>query len=409
MKMNKNLCFLLTLVFSGAALADGMLIAGSTGTAIVPVAVDSSGNIGVNSTASDVYLASIDGKIPTVGQKAAASSSPVTLSDENVQDLYVAGQSAQTATVNNILTATSGTAATDLTGYRSGLVQVVSTGSGGTYIFEGSNDNTNFQTIPVFSQLILTGTPITAAITATSSSLGYTFPVQFRYIRLRIATTITGGSIRAFSKFSQTSWTPAILQVAQATGANLNAAISSLPTLTTVTTVGTVTTLANGQTGNSSASTGSPVRAGGRVKTTNDTTLVSGDAADVATTTDNATITFPFAAPELNWQYAAAASGIVSSTAGVTMKAAAGAGLRNYITGCQVAHATLGGVTELVIRDGASGTVIWRMTLNIVANENIDVNFGTPLKGTAATLLEVATLTSVTGGVYVNCQGFVAP
>ncbi|MGA4923370.1 hypothetical protein, partial [Bacillus subtilis] len=80
---------------------------------------------------------------------------------------------AQTAIVNNILTAASGTAATDVLGYRSASVQVVSTGTGGTFIFEGSNDNTNFQTIPVYSQLILTGTPIVAAITPTSSQLIY--------------------------------------------------------------------------------------------------------------------------------------------------------------------------------------------------------------------------------------------
>lgn len=153
-------------------------------------------------------------------------------------DLYVTGASAQTATVNNILTATSGTAATDLAGYHSATVQVVSTGTAGTFIFEGSNDNTNFQTIPVFNQLILTGTPITAAITATASQLIYTFPVQMRYVRLRIATAITGGSVEAFSKFSQTSWSTAIMQVAQATTANLQttATIAS-GTITTVSTI----------------------------------------------------------------------------------------------------------------------------------------------------------------------------
>lgn len=176
-----------------------------------------------------------------VGTTPASSTNPVPIFPA---DLYVAGASAQTATVNNILTNPSGTAATDLLGYRSGSVQVVSTATGGTFIFEGSNDNTNFQTIPVFSQLILTGTPISAAITATATSLIYTFPVPFRYIRLRIATTITGGSIQAFSKFSCNAWTPAVFQVAQNTntnllvgarvtgnaGANMDAAVGTLPT-----------------------------------------------------------------------------------------------------------------------------------------------------------------------------------
>ena len=39
-----------------------------------------------------------------------------------------------------------------------------------------------------------------------------------------------------------------------------------------------------------------------------------------------------------------------------------------------------------------------------------NIEFSNPLKSTAATLLEVVTLTaSVTGGVYVNAQGYIAP
>ena len=106
------------------------------------------------------------------------------------------------------------------------------------------------------------------------------------------------------------------------------------------------------------------------------------------------------------WNYAAATSGIASTTTAVTIKAAAGAGLRNYITDIQVSHATLGAATELAIRDGAGGTVLWRMTLGTVANENISVRLSTPIFSSANTLLEVVTLTSVTGGVYVNAQGF---
>lgn len=160
------------------------------------------------------------------GQSAAAASVPVTLSNENVQDLTFIGQSAQTATINNIIPVVASANASNLTGYRSGSVQIVSTGTGGTYIFEGSNDNVNFQTVPVYSQLILTGTPIVAAITATSSQLIYTFPISFQYFRLRIATTITGGSIQAFSIFKQASWSPAVVQVAQSNGSSLNTAIS---------------------------------------------------------------------------------------------------------------------------------------------------------------------------------------
>ena len=157
-------------------------------------------------------------------------------------DLSVTGASAQTATVNNILTTTSGTAATYAAGFHSASVQVTSTGTGGTYIFEGSNDNVNFQTIPVYNQLILTGTPITSAITASASQLVYTFPITTNYVRLRIATAITGGSIQAFTKLSQTTWTPAVFTIGNATAANAN--VTATIASGTVTTVSSVTSVA---------------------------------------------------------------------------------------------------------------------------------------------------------------------
>lgn len=107
------------------------------------------------------------------------------------------------------------------------------------------------------------------------------------------------------------------------------------------------------------------------------------------------------------WSYAAAASGIVNTTAAVTIKAAV-VGLRNYISALQISHATLGAATELAIRDGAGGAVLWRMTLGTVAVEALVVPLPVPLFSSVNTLLEVVTLTGVTGGVYVNAQGFVA-
>ncbi len=109
------------------------------------------------------------------------------------------------------------------------------------------------------------------------------------------------------------------------------------------------------------------------------------------------------------WNYAAAASGIVNTTTAVTIKAAAGAGKRNFVTDLQVQTATLGGATELAIRDGAAGTVLWRTQLQTTALPLTTINFQEPLMGSQNTLLEVVTLSGVTGGVYVNAQGYEAP
>jgi hypothetical protein len=91
------------------------------------------------------------------------------------------------------------------------------------------------------------------------------------------------------------------------------------------------------------------------------------------------------------------------------MKAAAGAGFRNYITDLQIQTATLGGATELAIRDGAGGAVLWRTQLQTTALPLLPINLQSPIVGSPNTLLEVVTLTGVTGGVFVNAQGYVAP
>lgn len=170
-------------------------------------------------------------------------------------------------------------------------------------------------------------------------------------------------------------------------------------------------TITGGQTAHSAASTGNPLRVGGRVNTAVDTTLIAGDASDIFITSGGSLAVKPYSVPEVDWTYAAASGGITNTTTAVTIKTAAAAGVRNYITGLQIESDALGAATEVVIRDGAAGTVIWRTKIGTAGvTGGISVTFPTPLKGTAATLLEVATLTaSVTGSVYINAQGFTAP
>ena len=147
-------------------------------------------------------------KIGVGGDGAAAD-----VSDQNpmpVADLTLAliGEAAQSATVNNILESVAGAGGTAVDRFRAGSVQVVSTGTAGNFIFEQSNDNINWVTLPVWSGATATASAIVATITANVSSTIYTFPVRARFIRLRIATTITGGSIQAFTRLSTESYAP---------------------------------------------------------------------------------------------------------------------------------------------------------------------------------------------------------
>jgi hypothetical protein len=323
--------------------------------------------------------------------------------------LVITGQSAQTATVNNIIPATAGSTGTSTAQFSFGSIQVISTGTSGTFIFEFANADGNYQTMPVYNNALLTGTPITVAITATSSNLIYYFPITTNFIRLRINTTIAGGSIQALTRLSAYSPSPNITTVAQPTAANLNvtAAIAATQTLSTVTTVGTVTTLANGQTAHSSASTGSPVRDGGRVApATPDLTLAAGDASDLMISNGQQLVTKPFAPDIYDWQFAITAP--AATTSDVVVKTAAGASLRNYITGCQIINSSATIATEIVLKDGA--TVIWRgyVGTSALLNSVVGVTFFTPLRGTANTAVNFACITTASS-VYISCQGFIAP
>lgn len=187
--------------------------------------------------ATEATLGAMNAKLPPAGQATMAASQPVVIASNQTaiptaeQVLVLTGAAAQTAVVNNILESAAGAAGTSVDSFRAASVQVVSTGTGGTFIFEQSNDGTNWVALPVFNAALLTGAPIAAAITATASSIIYTFPVRCRFVRLRIATLITGGSIQAFSRFSTDPYAPAISTMAQPTAANLQATVAGTVTV----------------------------------------------------------------------------------------------------------------------------------------------------------------------------------
>lgn len=177
---------------------------------------------------------------------------------------------------------------------------------------------------------------------------------------------------------------------------------NSIPVV--VSTTITAAAIQNGQTAHDSPISGSPFRVAGRAVTSNYTAVSSGDVADLITTTVGAQIAKPYSIPELDWAYAAAAGGITNTT-DVIARAAGAAGIRNYVTGISLSNANAT-ATEFVIKDGAS-TVLWRCQLP-ANTPNFHVAFPSPLKGTAATALNIACVT--TGAqVYANLQGFQAP
>jgi hypothetical protein len=280
-----------------------------------------------------------------------------------------AGSGTHTATCDVYLTQ-------DMTGYQAASFK--QNASAITVFFEQSEDATTWQAAYAYIT-DADSTPSAQTSASTSTSEAYHFAKRTRWLRFRQTT------------FSATNAATVTLHGSPVDGNNTHQFVRG-PTSMGV-----------------AISATAPIFIGGEARSSNKTALTNATNSAPITTLTGVLATKPYNIPEADWQFPSATSGIVNTTTAVTLVAAAGASIRNYCTGISVQTATLGGATELAIRDGAAGTVIWRTQLQTTALPLINIVFPTPLKGTANTLMEVVTLTAVTGGVYVNAQGYQAP
>lgn len=159
---------------------------------------------------------------PPLGVTTPALSSSVVLSTDEMID----GPAAQTAIQNNMLVV-GGATATSCAPWASACVEIVSTATGGTWIIEQSLDNVNFGPIAIYEQGVTSGAVLNAAITATASTRRFAMAIPGRFLRVRIVTTLTGGSAQARINMSQVPFSQPVMSVVQATAANLQVQISS--------------------------------------------------------------------------------------------------------------------------------------------------------------------------------------
>lgn len=273
----------------------------------------------------------------------------------------------------------------DTSGYGSISLQVTSAGVGSTITYENSEDGVTWLPVIGYGG----GTSIGGTTSVTTTALSVWFPIVSKQFRARVSTYGSGtvtiqGTLRSGTLPRQ----------------SMLVAISGTTAISGSVSGSTVEAAAVG-------STSIPTSYEGR--TTNKTAVTTGQYVRPIATSIGAAVNKPFQVPELDWSYPAAAGGISNTTTAVTMVAAAGSGIRNYLTAIQISAGTLGAATEVAVRDGAAGTVIWRGFLS-TAGGNQSVNLSSPIKSTANTLLEVVTLTAtVTGSVYINAQGYQAP
>lgn len=270
----------------------------------------------------------------------------------------------------------------DTSGYGSVSVQVVSAGTTCTIIYEASEDGITWSGVSGWS---ISATASSTPSTTSTTTAQLIFPLYAKQFRARVS-TYTSGTVTVQGTLRKDT-------------------IPKQAVLVSIS--GSATVVGNNGDGSAVAANGVGVLA--EARTTNKTAQASGIYIRPIATSIGAAVNKPFQVPELDWSYPAAAGGISNTTTAVTMVGAAGAGIRNYLTAIQVSAGALGAASEIAVRDGAGGTVIWRGFLS-TAGGNQSVNLSSPIKSTANTLLEVVTLTAtITGAVYINAQGYQAP
>ena len=258
---------------------------------------------------------------------------------------------------------------TSMLNYESITVQVTSAGTSCTITYETSDDNTNWY--PCAG--LRADNPGIFGITSTSTAAQMAqFTRKGLYFRARVS-AYSSGTISVVGTLSKNP----VMQLGIVNVVGQNA---------------------------EGANVGSyPIAVACEGRTSSKTSVATGQVVRPISTVDGRQIVRLNSIPENEWQYAAASGGIVNKEDNVLI-AAAGANIKNYLTGLSVANANAT-ASEIVIKDGS--TVIWRMYL--AANAPIQsIKFVTPLQSTANTALNVACITTGTQ-TYVNAQGYKAP
>jgi len=152
----------------------------------------------------------------------------VTSDDSQVigRELHITSGSFSASGIN-LMTGTS--ASYDVTGYKSIAMQIVGSAgiTGGAVIWEGSNDNVNWNTQILIPPDNSTPSPVTSAQTIGAGVVRQLCAsLPFRYYRLRISTGFTGGTVSAQFRLSPNHYTGMAIPVigtvsAAVTGATL--------------------------------------------------------------------------------------------------------------------------------------------------------------------------------------------
>ena len=254
------------------------------------------------------------------------------------------------------------------------------------FVIAGTVNNTNAITVPLASdhmyfvaQWVNGGTAPASSTNAVVDFVACnnanevtTYPIS----REPQPVSLTGGTLAANQS----------VNVAQVGGTNtVNGGVSGL--------VGV-----GGSAAHSAAATGNPVQIGGFVSTALETGLAANDAARLLMTTAQQAVIKPYGSAENDWRY----TGVLTTTTAAAMKAAGAASIRNYLTDITYQNNSAVATTILVL-DNVTTIAQFNAPANMALPATI--NFTTPLRGTAATAMNVNCGTTG-ASVQVNAGGY---
>lgn len=114
----------------------------------------------------------------------------------------------------------------DVSAWASGAIQIVASAgiTAGAVIFEQTNDNTSTTGIALEVHELgqIAANPLVAAVTIAASTLrAFAFNVSCRYIRARISTAFTGGTVKGIAQMASIPFAAPVMNVQQTVGNNL--------------------------------------------------------------------------------------------------------------------------------------------------------------------------------------------
>lgn len=310
----------------------------------------------------------------------------------NIADANVTGQGSQLAINNNIVLAAAGAGWYDADKFKSITLQIIvaaGTVTAGVVTFEGSNDGTNAQAVPMYDINSLTANPVTNYTLAASTNRSFRGPNQFRYFRARISTGVTGTTtgIQCHSRFSQESFTVPQQTVIQATAANLNVTASG-----TVTASNTVGPAAHG-----AAASGNPLQISLNARSTNVTAESDNDTVRAAADLIGRQVCILGNVPQLNDPNRVA----ITTTTETTLIAAV-ASVRHSLQDLIIANRSTTNDVQVDIRDTTAGTI--RQTYYLAPKQTLPLGFGSGWPQAAVNTNWTAQLTGTSPDVILSAR-----